>query len=463
MKSKLIVKNFGPIDNADLDLKNVNVFIGPQASGKSTLAKLYTICNSPRLYHNFKEGRRSYYSITKNKEDLELFKEPSFSKFKEALEDYSIIDCLNSRTEISFESSTHKIELKKNKITFIDKVNISKMNEAFENKDFVKCKKEFKKLSGLSQNFDFSYKFSILWDRLSQAEKSSNNLSKLFREFSENFDYDLDLTEKEILNVIETANNTKREFFFKSPLYIPAERVIINLLKQAALSFQNLEIPIPRHLLNFASIYSNASYEIKEFDISFLKEGTIYKNVNGEDRIYFSKRKKMKLTESASGFQSIIPIILPIEFIKKREIGGSNYSFVIEEPETNLFPRAQYDLLKLLESGRPDDFGKIDKGTIHFYTTHSPFFLSSLNNLLFAYMKGHESEGNNRDKIDKIIPAKSWINPEDFAAYQIVNGKTKSILNIKTGLIESNIIDSVSEDIMNDFREIAYLSAENIS
>ena len=40
MNEKLIVKNFGPIQEAELDLKKVTVFIGPQGSGKSTLEKL---------------------------------------------------------------------------------------------------------------------------------------------------------------------------------------------------------------------------------------------------------------------------------------------------------------------------------------------------------------------------------------------------------------------------------------
>lgn len=270
-------------------------------------------------------------------------------------------------------------------------------------KDFINCKKEFEKLSKISDNFDFEYKFDLFWIRASNEEKKENNFSKKFRDFYKNFNYNLDLKEKEILRVIETANNVKRKHFFKSPLYIPAERTIVNLIKQAAISFQNLEIPIPKHLLNFASIFANASFEIKEFDISFLKQNTFYKNVNGEDRIYFSERKNMKLTESASGFQSIIPIILPIEYIKKRNIFSTNYSFVIEEPETNLFPKAQYDLLKLLESGRNDDFGKVDKGNMHFYTTHSPFILSSLNNLLFAFSKGTEKDSINEIDIDSIV------------------------------------------------------------
>ncbi len=462
MNSRLIVKNFGPIESADLDLKSVNVFIGPQASGKSTIAKLYTICNSPRLYHDFNDKRNSYFSNTKNKEDLELFKEPSIEKFRDTLEDYSIIDCLNSKTEIVFESTTHKLDIRKNRIVFTDKIDLSKINEYFEENDFINCKKEFKKLSNISDNFDFSYKFSIFWERLSQKDKlrSDEEFTDLYRSFSKNFNYDLDLSEKEILRIIERANQTKKEFFFKSPLYIPAERVIINLLKQAAISFQNLEIPIPKHLINFASIYANASFEIKEFDLGFLKEGTLYKYINGEDRIYFSKRKNMKLSESASGFQSIVPIILPIEYMKNRQSREANYSFVIEEPETNLFPRAQYDLLKLLESGRSEDFGKIDKGTMHFYTTHSPFFLSSLNNLLFAFIKGNEKERKNFSKIDKIISKRSWINPKDFSGYQILNGKIKSIFNKESGLIESNLIDQVSEDIINDFRKIAIASVE---
>ena len=37
---KLIVKNFGPIEYAEIEIKDLMIFIGPQASGKSTLAKL---------------------------------------------------------------------------------------------------------------------------------------------------------------------------------------------------------------------------------------------------------------------------------------------------------------------------------------------------------------------------------------------------------------------------------------
>ena len=42
--SRLIVRNIGPIKDIDIDLKKVNVFIGAQSSGKSTLAKIISFC-----------------------------------------------------------------------------------------------------------------------------------------------------------------------------------------------------------------------------------------------------------------------------------------------------------------------------------------------------------------------------------------------------------------------------------
>ena len=36
---KLTIKNFGPINNLDIDINDFMLFVGPQASGKSTIAK----------------------------------------------------------------------------------------------------------------------------------------------------------------------------------------------------------------------------------------------------------------------------------------------------------------------------------------------------------------------------------------------------------------------------------------
>ena len=43
--SRLIIKNVGPIKHIDIVLNKINVFIGPQSSGKSTIAKIASFCS----------------------------------------------------------------------------------------------------------------------------------------------------------------------------------------------------------------------------------------------------------------------------------------------------------------------------------------------------------------------------------------------------------------------------------
>ena len=43
--ARLLVKNIGPIKDVDIELKKVNVFMGPQGCGKSTLAKIISFCS----------------------------------------------------------------------------------------------------------------------------------------------------------------------------------------------------------------------------------------------------------------------------------------------------------------------------------------------------------------------------------------------------------------------------------
>ena len=42
---KIIIKNFGPVQDAEIEIKKVLVLIGEQASGKSTIAKLIYFFN----------------------------------------------------------------------------------------------------------------------------------------------------------------------------------------------------------------------------------------------------------------------------------------------------------------------------------------------------------------------------------------------------------------------------------
>ena len=51
----LIVKNFGAIKSAEIEIKKYNFFIGHTSSGKSTIAKLLAIFNNS-VFWAIKEG-----------------------------------------------------------------------------------------------------------------------------------------------------------------------------------------------------------------------------------------------------------------------------------------------------------------------------------------------------------------------------------------------------------------------
>ena len=43
--ARICIKNVGPIKQVDINLKRINVFIGMQSSGKSTIAKIISFCS----------------------------------------------------------------------------------------------------------------------------------------------------------------------------------------------------------------------------------------------------------------------------------------------------------------------------------------------------------------------------------------------------------------------------------
>jgi predicted ATPase len=40
----LIIQNIGPVRNVEIELNKINIVIGPQSSGKSTIAKIISFC-----------------------------------------------------------------------------------------------------------------------------------------------------------------------------------------------------------------------------------------------------------------------------------------------------------------------------------------------------------------------------------------------------------------------------------
>ncbi|HEE6705966.1 TPA: hypothetical protein R7189_000984, partial [Campylobacter coli] len=66
-------------------------------------------------------------------------------------------------------------------------------------------------------------------------------------------------------------------------------------------------------------------------------------------------------------------------------------------------------------------------------------------------------QDNKKDDIYKIIDKKNIIDYKDLVAYKLENGKAKSIIDKETKLIDAEYIDTISDEIMDDFYKIAEL------
>jgi len=445
MKASLRVKDFGPIRNVDLELRNVNVFIGPQASGKSALAKLYTICKSPLRFFD--------PSILQNPSNNPIH----VDTFKKTLEEFNILSFLNSDSLVEFDSELHYFKFEKEKVYYDAKFR-KKIDQLIKHRetsleiaknDIIDILAEFQ-----DKLFNFAHFFRKLFN---QDRLLSTKEFKAW--FADNV-----LTPDLLQELIANIKSTETDLSSNAALYIPSERNFIPIIKGATLNLLNNNVPIPKHLLSFGAEFEKATYDKKELDLDFLKEGLKYKNENGIDYIFYSSDKSIKLTESASGLQSAVPLILPI--LSKREKTGLRHnSFVIEEPELNLFPKAQYELIKVLEKDRFLPMSqRQDVGTIHLYTTHSPYILSAFNNILYAgIVRSHLEERIKNEKNldwrsardlaeDKIKSILSCFLEEDyFSAYQISDGAAESIFDRNKGLIKENFIDKSSDEMNDDF------------
>ena len=126
----------------------------------------------------------------------------------------------------------------------------------------------------------------------------------------------------------------------------------------------------------------------------------------------------------------------------------SSSNFILEEPEQNLFPATQAQLISYLlqtcnEGGKPHELT---------LTTHSPYILTQLNILLFAgiLLKKGKSE-----QVEEIVNMRSLIQPEEIGVYAVQeNGTIESVLNDQTGMISQNYLDSISEDLSVTFQSL---------
>lgn len=385
-KEHLIIRNFGPIENVELNLKKINVFIGEQGVGKSTIAKLYSCMQDIFLHF------------------LILF-DDNQNKIKAVFKRYGIQSYFLADTYIEFHTiAGFVVKYEEGKF----KISHPKYNEE-QMKMFV---------------------IELLKDSLEHSFSGAG--------FSMDADFD-DLPDKEKEIVV---SNMRTSF------YIPAERSLVGCVSNSLYSMIAAKIPLPKMLLEYLSFFEKAKNEYHEYEVPFL--GLTFKVSKDDDKILIGD-KEVEFKYSSSGIQSIVPMLMVVDYCLKQ---GYFSSFVLEEPEVSLFPTNQLELVRFIVSKINQEKG-IDNLII---TTHSPYILSILNVSILAG-KIFDIKPELSNELATILKHEYHLKSSDIEVFSLgkhVNGSVEceSIIDSSTGLIKGNYLDAVSSIISADFNQL---------
>jgi len=215
-------------------------------------------------------------------------------------------------------------------------------------------------------------------------------------------------------------------------------------------------------LVEFGKLYENFKGVVssKDNDFSIKKKEQFnllaseilngkYIREKDKDFIYHKDNRMVNLSLASSGQQEILPMLLILKAMSELQFSFNGVTIYIEEPEAHLFPTAQKKIIHLLTR----TLNSLTKNSQIIITTHSPYVLSSFNNILEAG-KIIEEQPDKAKKVKKVIPENEIIKPEDLIAYSISNGKEKIIIDKETKLISNNGLDSVSDEIAISFGKL---------
>jgi hypothetical protein len=118
------------------------------------------------------------------------------------------------------------------------------------------------------------------------------------------------------------------------------------------------------------------------------------------------------------------------------------------QQEAHLFPSAQRTMTELVSLA----FNAHEPAMQIFITTHSPYILTTVNNLLLAgqlYQK--RISARKKSALVKIVPADRALMPGTVGAFYLDQNGCRSILDTETDLIGTSAIDEFSGNLHEQF------------
>ena len=317
----LIIRNIGPIKNVELDLNKINIFMGPQSCGKSTIAKIISYCSwfekNAVLTNN--SGKDFYRDLI----EFHNFEDAYFS-------DESCIEYISSCCRISFLGK-HKEKVS---------INITVDPEhKFENRkiEYIPAERNFVALKGLGKYTDsrdnilnFLYDWFQAKQEISQEAGYALPLSSLEVSYYYDKDGDADNILMKDGKTISLRHSSSG-LMSVTPLLLIFDYVMNRVYsqKRTRSPFEITRVP------TYLNIDEELSDKMKELLKKVVElQYDIEKKQRGELDVSLAA-----LQDRQAGFKESLNNLFGLY---------SDYFYsevIIEEPELNLFPQTQRDLV----------------------------------------------------------------------------------------------------------------------
>ena len=379
--AKLRIKNFGPVKQGLLDndgfieITPLTVFCGNQATGKSTVAKLYSTF---------------------------LWLEKECSRYKPEVIDEHLPDfitlCKNQRIE---EYLTEKTEL----------VYIGSIFSFYYTDGKLRCNAE------LYNSFLLEYKRP----KIMYVPSERNLLATI--EDAENIK-NLPLMLSVFLDEYNKAKKNSKTGLFK----IPVSDITVKYNKE------NLSTRVITKDNESVSIYNSSSGVQSVVPLSivtrFLAENSVFDLEKDIQSLSNNEKKQLKpvlqnpLFFQFGGYEQAEEIMDAVLYGRKydkeqyekisialKPFFNSCFVNIVEEPEQNLYPESQakvlYELIECMN---------VTENNSLFFTTHSPYMLSFLT--LAAKADNLLKRGVPEEKIEPIVPVKAAVSGKNISVYE---------------------------------------------
>lgn len=449
MSQRLEITDFGPVKRASIEIKPALILIGQQASGKSTVAKLIYFFQSlsseffSRYYKSSNEG----VEIT---EDLIIpIREKFYDFFGSTfhLPDFEIVYHYEENRYLSLSLTPKK------------KINAHFSEAFFTKKDFQELrgyKKMLLQLKTELANIDNVAKKVALDERhLSYLHQLADKINTLFCNehndslfilagrnatigYSETFENMLQQSiQKNIEEQGHRAFETKEQTIDETLMLSFMQRVV--KMRQSFINLGNFEGMITHANGRLKPRLKLANRLIRE-----VLRGQ-YSNSEFGERIVHPGQGYVYLKNASSGQQESIRI-LQDAFLSIYQ--GNKLLRIVEEPEAHLFPEAQMSTIQLLVL-------MLNSASANhlILTTHSPYTLTVINNLIYAAKVG----ARHPDQVNSIIKKELWLPMDNVSAYTLQNGEASDIMDAEMGEIKAELIDSISNVINQQYDQLLQL------